>query len=102
MLMFHRKTLSLEGRPQQIAFSFAFEDSAWAAVQRAPGATLVLLDALEQLRLHPRLPGPAAATGAGAFPEAPLIQRQSSGSICGGKPAVEMEVHGAMAGVLFL
>jgi len=60
-------------------------DTAWAAVQRAPGATLVLLDALEHLRARPR-PG-------AAFPEAPPIQRQNSGSICG-KSAVEMEVHG--------
>eukprot|EP00435_Cladocopium_sp_Y103_P021184 s3415_g5.t1 len=78
--------------PSAIERSF---ESAWAAVQRAPGATLVLLDALEHLRTArpwPRLSG-AWLEKPGA-PEAPSIQRQNSGSICGGKSAVEMEVHG--------
>lgn len=60
-------------------------DVAWAAVQRAPGATLVLVDALEQVRQRPKLQKPS---------EAPSIQRQNSGSLSGGKSAVEMEVHG--------
>ena len=104
------KKIRYGSNPSPCSFNLASEnppvpqDTAWATVQHAPGATLVLLDALEHLRTRPRLgaawPEKPGAPGAPGAPEVPAMQRQNSGFICG-KSAVEMEVHGAMAGVSF-
>ena len=68
----------------------SLSEGAWAAVKSAPGATLVLLDALEHVRQRPVAPEKIPEI---EVPVAPTIQRQTSGSI-GGKSVVEMEVHG--------